>query len=240
MLPADDLTPEAVETLSSFLSAPERPAGTLSYTALRGYLFAIGNSPGLLTPSQWIHRIFGEDGEAQMVWEDQSDAQQTVGWFLSVWNDVTRTDEDDRFSLEWLFGRETMGEDVRREWSSGFQIGWERVEHRWGETLADLDEEHGKWFSICQFCLRYFSDPDRRNHEEEIPEKELEDWAARMDELFPTAAQYYAKLGRTVHQLNLRPAGTQSRGPIRVEKGPGRNDPCPCGSGKKFKKCCMN
>jgi SWIM/SEC-C metal-binding protein len=23
-----------------------------------------------------------------------------------------------------------------------------------------------------------------------------------------------------------------------VEKGPGRNDPCPCGSGKKHKKCC--
>jgi SWIM/SEC-C metal-binding protein len=22
------------------------------------------------------------------------------------------------------------------------------------------------------------------------------------------------------------------------EKTPGRNDPCPCGSGKKFKKCC--
>ncbi|MEW6759152.1 MAG: SEC-C metal-binding domain-containing protein, partial [Acidobacteriota bacterium] len=21
--------------------------------------------------------------------------------------------------------------------------------------------------------------------------------------------------------------------------GPGRNDPCPCGSGKKFKKCCL-
>jgi len=24
---------------------------------------------------------------------------------------------------------------------------------------------------------------------------------------------------------------------VRVEAGPGRNDPCPCGSGKKFKKC---
>lgn len=22
------------------------------------------------------------------------------------------------------------------------------------------------------------------------------------------------------------------------EQAPGRNDPCPCGSGKKFKKCC--
>lgn len=26
--------------------------------------------------------------------------------------------------------------------------------------------------------------------------------------------------------------------PIRVESKTGRNDPCPCGSGKKFKKCC--
>jgi preprotein translocase subunit SecA len=25
--------------------------------------------------------------------------------------------------------------------------------------------------------------------------------------------------------------------PIRVEKAPGRNDPCPCGSGKKYKNC---
>ena len=27
---------------------------------------------------------------------------------------------------------------------------------------------------------------------------------------------------------------------IRVEKKPGRNEPCPCGSGKKYKKCCIN
>jgi preprotein translocase subunit SecA len=25
--------------------------------------------------------------------------------------------------------------------------------------------------------------------------------------------------------------------PVRVEKKVGRNDPCPCGSGKKFKNC---
>jgi preprotein translocase subunit SecA len=30
-------------------------------------------------------------------------------------------------------------------------------------------------------------------------------------------------------------AGKQQ--PIRVEKKPGRNDPCPCGSGKKYKQC---
>jgi preprotein translocase subunit SecA len=26
--------------------------------------------------------------------------------------------------------------------------------------------------------------------------------------------------------------------PIHSETKPGRNDPCPCGSGKKFKQCC--
>ncbi|MBP5589014.1 MAG: SEC-C domain-containing protein [Bacteroidales bacterium] len=26
--------------------------------------------------------------------------------------------------------------------------------------------------------------------------------------------------------------------PIRTEKKVGRNDPCPCGSGKKYKNCC--
>jgi len=26
--------------------------------------------------------------------------------------------------------------------------------------------------------------------------------------------------------------------PVRAEKTPGRNDPCTCGSGKKYKRCC--
>ncbi len=26
--------------------------------------------------------------------------------------------------------------------------------------------------------------------------------------------------------------------PIKGDDTPGRNDPCPCGSGKKYKKCC--
>ena len=28
--------------------------------------------------------------------------------------------------------------------------------------------------------------------------------------------------------------------PVTVEKKIGRNEPCPCGSGKKYKKCCGN
>jgi uncharacterized protein len=30
----------------------------------------------------------------------------------------------------------------------------------------------------------------------------------------------------------------QNRSPVRASNTPGRNDPCPCGSGKKYKHCC--
>jgi preprotein translocase subunit SecA len=30
----------------------------------------------------------------------------------------------------------------------------------------------------------------------------------------------------------------EARKPVRVNQQVGRNDPCPCGSGKKYKRCC--
>jgi len=37
--------------------------------------------------------------------------------------------------------------------------------------------------------------------------------------------------------MEISPTGKQmARKPPKV----GRNEPCPCGSGKKFKKCCLN
>ena len=36
------------------------------------------------------------------------------------------------------------------------------------------------------------------------------------------------------------PDGTVKQQPVRKDKKVGPNDPCPCGSGKKYKKCCMH
>ncbi len=45
-------------------------------------------------------------------------------------------------------------------------------------------------------------------------------------------------------QQDLQQSGggneTETRGTVRVGKKVGRNDPCPCGSGKKYKNCCLN
>ncbi len=44
------------------------------------------------------------------------------------------------------------------------------------------------------------------------------------------------KIARAAHSSNIAP--TQKPAPAKAEKKIGRNDPCPCGSGKKYKKCC--
>ena len=41
------------------------------------------------------------------------------------------------------------------------------------------------------------------------------------------------QLKPTIKQLRRKPVDPKADGRV------GRNDPCPCGSGKKFKKCCM-
>lgn len=47
-----------------------------------------------------------------------------------------------------------------------------------------------------------------------------------------TPEEMYALAPKSDHQMRFKP-----QQPIRVNKI-GRNDPCPCGSGKKYKKCC--
>jgi len=47
---------------------------------------------------------------------------------------------------------------------------------------------------------------------------------------------YVARLKR--HYALFREAIDRESAPVRRGPAPGRNDPCPCGSGRKFKKCC--
>ncbi len=43
---------------------------------------------------------------------------------------------------------------------------------------------------------------------------------------------------RPQKQMTTNREDTESRRPVRAGSKVGRNDPCPCGSGRKYKKCC--
>jgi preprotein translocase subunit SecA len=59
----------------------------------------------------------------------------------------------------------------------------------------------------------------------------------------PAPRQQYQETKQDLSDPNQQAAANrdtseqQKHEPVRVQKMPGRNDPCPCGSGKKFKNC---
>ena len=83
----------------------------------------------------------------------------------------------------------------------------------------------------------------------QIPVQEAPEQAQRVEvrEAAPERRQDLSKYREQKQDLNdpnQQVAAQQDtreavkREPVRAEKTVGRNDPCPCGSGKKYKKCC--
>ena len=76
----------------------------------------------------------------------------------------------------------------------------------------------------------------------QIPVPDPEQVRAAAPEM-PTPRQQYQETKQDLNDPNQQAAANrdtreqQKPEPIRVQKTPGRNDPCPCGSGKKFKNC---
>jgi uncharacterized protein len=85
--------------------------------------------------------------------------------------------------------------------------------------------------------LSFFSSRDLAEafHHESAPGTgSLEGLAESVLRVLPDALAEYAHLGRSI----LGGAPETSAQTPRQSAKVGRNDPCPCGSGKKFKKCC--
>jgi uncharacterized protein YecA (UPF0149 family) len=87
--------------------------------------------------------------------------------------------------------------------------------------------------------LSFFSSPtfaEALRDEMEAPKKSLEELSTTMGGMLPEAAAEFARLGSLMRAVvaEAEAEAQTSRRSIKVA----RNVLCPCGSGKKFKKCC--
>ena len=65
--------------------------------------------------------------------------------------------------------------------------------------------------------------------------KELEERYHRMRKWYKSYFEQIQTQGKLTNSLYSKPSA-----PVLAKAPVGRNDPCPCGSGKKYKKCCLN
>jgi uncharacterized protein len=226
--------------LSRFLSAPGRPEGTMTYPQLAGFLFSVACAPEVIPPSEWMPIVFNDQDAG---FETPREAEQVIEAMMALYNECGRQGTEEGEALPP--GCEILSPPLRNleedaplsRWARGFVTGSSWLEEIWDELTPDeLDEELGGILLI----LSFFASPKLAEACIKEAKRPLtpERVAETVVKTFPDAATGYARMGRIFHQalLEVEKDAPEEKPPGRPKVG--RNDPCPCGSGKKFKKCC--
>ena len=126
--------------------------------------------------------------------------------------------------MQYLFGRRGRAEESYR---SALLIEPNSMEAGLGvaQTLADAGRRREAFDRLCQMLER--KNDWRFFRTDELTPKTLD------EDLVDLYNDLHEKLG-VRYRPRLQSTGVQSHSKV------GRNDPCPCGSGTKYKKCCGN
>ena len=224
----------------------------LSSEWVDGFLTALHAGPRLPTLEDWLPALCGDAFERAFA-DPPSHAQalRALKARMAVLRDQLNPDllaehpEDLRLAplmAEWTDAdRERLVADgafpaddaalvqTGAVWAEGFVAGAMKFDTLWPEP-DDTDElaplYATLWAQIEALCLPPDSPEMQAHLAEYFPGKPL-----TRDDLIVEAS--YAVQELRLWWLDHAPR-PETR---RVDKAPGRNDPCPCGSGRKFKKC---
>jgi uncharacterized protein len=230
---ATPLNNAEIESLADVLN---RFAGACSMNIekLDGFLAAVVCCPDEVQKFEYLPEIWGD----QMINEDSFAEQALLQDFLSLVDrhrlSILHTlQTGDVFTPVLLAGPD--GKFPGNDWANGFVRGMTFCKEEWSALFED--EGHGGSL-VPIFALAHEHDPDpaMRPYKEPMTEERRETLiicaAAGVMNIYKYFRRGYvgAKSEPPHHDATYR----------RLSPKTGRNDPCPCGSGKKFKHCCFN
>jgi len=240
MIKISKFTDKSAKRLQHFLTSPRRPEGTMNYHQLAGFLFSTAYSPEMVQPSEWLPVVFNnQDPEYETFDETQEILQDILGLYNRINEYVEKKTKlptgcefyDDPIS--------NLNVDAPLSfWAQGFAIGHDWLYESWEEYLPEslIDELGSLMLLLSFFGSRKLADAYVK--ESKNKDVSLEVMASTILGLLPVAAMAYARMGRAIWEALNEHRFSKKRSATSASKV-GRNEPCPCGSGKKFKKCCM-
>ena len=230
--------------LERFLGDASRPAETFTFHELQGFLFAIASSPDTIPPSEWLPMIGNDES---LSFADEAEAEKILGLVMNLYNEINLAVLERRNALprDCAFHDDlwaNFDDDASiSQWSRGFSAGHDWLSEAWEEYLfGELADECSatlmvlSFFSSQQLAQAYFEESAPR--EKVDRETTFEEFAGAVRDLFSDSLASYANLGRSIFEA-VAERSTRRQEPARSAKV-GRNAPCPCGSGRKYKKCC--
>ena len=223
------LSDKELDELDQFLLYTDAEE-SMTLDMLDGFLHAIAIGPETLMPSQWLPKVWGqEDGAMAPPASDEQQLNRVLSLVIRHFNSIVFGFGLRPPHVELLWGTTQYGklgefEDAEM-WAYGFCEGVKLNRAAWQPMLND--SQGARWYRPIGLLGEDDFAPDqdaliRTPDQRQALTREIEDCVRKIH----------------AYWLPLRQAAGEPHQVPRKSNKIGRNEPCPCGSGKKFKKCC--
>lgn len=237
--------------LKQFLGLAPLPEITLTYDELLGYFYGIAITPDLISPSEWIPVIFGDD---MPEYESREQARDSIDTILTVLNRYISAFHDGSLFMPFDMANLTDA-DVDRvwEWTSGFDEALSLRPECWEEPegLSEEERDHLMYSLIviegvvhpddAMDMFDSISDAELNEIGVNLPDDEVgkamqvQIYLLQALELAVETIQNHGAKLESQRQTQIRSSSVPF--PVRSSKVD-VNESCLCGSGKKYKDCC--
>jgi uncharacterized protein len=218
-----------LEALDRFLMSDRSPSESMMLSDLDGFLTGIAVGPELVMPSEWLPVIWGGDAPE---FADEAEAKAILGTIMGRYNEILRQIAND--DLDPVFWADGGGTVIAADWAEGFLQAIMMRADAW-EPLFKSKRDGQLLIPVLALC-------GDQNGESllGLPADEEDRVMEEATEFVPACvtaiAAYWQAKGST--QISMPLLHSRSSLPDQPPLKIGRNEPCPCGSGKKFKRCC--
>jgi uncharacterized protein len=210
-----------LDRLEQLLSAPHLQ-DSLTLDALQGFFCAIASSPAEIPKETWLAAAMGESKFAS------AQEAKEITDLLEQFAAATQASLAEGVGLDLIFYPVEEGEEELAIWCDGYLLGVALADPDW--YSAGDDEELVEEFLFPSMALSGALKQHALDEGEEwhAPEEEADLMKEARENLYDCV--YEAWQWGFEQRVNRKPVK-------REDAKVGRNDPCPCGSGKKYKAC---
>jgi uncharacterized protein len=211
-----------LDRLEQYLTAPQRIDSTLPLDAVQGLFCAVASAPAPILPARWLPEVLGSAHE----FANDQEAAEITGLLMAFHDEtVAQLNAGEGFTFI-LYGPEGEEDDLAT-WAEGYLIGVDLAEPSWDDA-AEAEDVETMLFPFLALT----------GQAKEVALEQGEPWMSDKEE-----ARMLAEIrdGFAGHVIDVRQFWFEKSIPDTVRRESpkvGRNDPCPCGSGKKHKNCC--
>jgi uncharacterized protein len=227
------LSTEEIDELHDFLwEKYEDNEKALTLEMVDGLFCALVINPRITMPSEWLEVVF----DVENVFASEKEANRIMNLLFRHYNRVNyliqhRSKENkvtaDNIYIPLVFERDEDDDyKFAEQWATGFRTGISYCEDEWDKLLLTENDETEEIAAILMLALLLELGHNPDNEEQIISDEERKEIFMSL----PIAVYAVYDYWQAKKQ--------QQKVTARTKQKVGRNDPCPCGSGKKYKKCC--